>query len=496
VAPVPFLLTEKLMTQIFGMGEVALRFLPFVCGVALLPLSWRIARRTLSPRFALFALAMIVVSPALVRESNNVKQYAWDAALATLVLLLALRVVQEPKVTRVRSMICVGLIACLSSLTGIFVVGPAFAALVLYHWERGHRTRVRSFAWALITALTLTVLPYALLYRSVATSDYMRGFWQGSFVSPAPFTAASNNALIAADAVWGFLAGNLPLARGNLALTIAMHAVTVTVVAFAVTGAVTLLRKDSSAALIVAAPLVLLVGASLGGFYPMRSRLEVFLIVPFAVLVVAGAERLSGRFGRWVLPVSAMPLLTLGLGGVTVRSMWPYQWEELRPVVQALEARPITEPVYVYANAGPAWLYYTTNWTNPDTGRLSRVMEMIRVGGPAFENAFQLAPAQKLAPVASRWNARAEHYGRSTGVPWRPYIDVTSRPMRQEWISHERAVIESLARPKVWLVFAHYRGTENPLLDDLERDGLQQQNSIWAKGAVAFLYQARSEIAR
>jgi hypothetical protein len=479
------------MAQLFGMGEISLRLLPFLCGIALLPLAWAVARRVLAPRFALLALSMIVISPALVRESNNVKQYGWDAAIAALVLLLALRTLQRPSSRGAWTLIVAASIACICSMTGIFVVAPALLVLAYHHWRRGAQALARGFAWVCVAAMALTLVPYVRLYRVVAASQYMQDFWRGSFVSLAPFSAKSNNAMIAADAVWAFLASGRPLARGNAELTVAMHFVTVAVLGLAAVGAFTLLGKKPWITIVMAAPLVLVIGASISGFYPMRARLEVFLILPFAVLSGAGVEWLSARLGDWVLPLGAASLLALGLVTVTVPSKWPYQWEELRSVADSIALRPVGEPVYVYANAGPAWLYYTTHWSRPDTARLSAVMKLIKAGGPAFENASELGPAQDLGSAALKWNGRTEYYGRSSGVPWRPYVDATLRPMLREWLASERSAIDSAAKPLVWVVFAHYRGTENQLLDLLEADGLRQRQSLRRRGAVAFLYDRR-----
>jgi hypothetical protein len=87
------------------------------------------------------------------------------------------------------------------------------------------------------------------------------------------------------------------------------------------------------------------------------------------------------------------------------------------------------------------------------------------------------------------WETRAEYYGRSTGLPWRPYIDRTAQQVHPEWIRSEEAQIIADADPRIWLVFAHYRGTENALLDHVEKGGMRQVGALHERGAVAFLYE-------
>src|SRR5215471_19834956 len=47
VAPVGFMLTEKLINEAVGRSDLALRILPFLCGLAALPLFWYLAKRVL-----------------------------------------------------------------------------------------------------------------------------------------------------------------------------------------------------------------------------------------------------------------------------------------------------------------------------------------------------------------------------------------------------------------------------------------------------------------
>ena len=54
-------------------------------------------------------------------------------------------------------------------------------------------------------------------------------------------------------------------------------------------------------------------------------------------------------------------------------------------LLQARRAR--GEPIYIGAGAIPAWCYYSTDWSRPDTARIQFFDRMAAPGGPAFENA-------------------------------------------------------------------------------------------------------------
>src|SRR5262245_47290903 len=61
VAPRGFLLAERLSVTMFGPNELALRLVPFLCGLATLWLFWRLARRVLTGGAAIIALALVAI---------------------------------------------------------------------------------------------------------------------------------------------------------------------------------------------------------------------------------------------------------------------------------------------------------------------------------------------------------------------------------------------------------------------------------------------------
>src|SRR5207249_1781877 len=66
----------------------------------------------------------------------------------------------------------------------------------------------------------------------------------------------------------------------------------------------------------------------------------------------------------------------------------PTAFENVRPLVREFERQSaVGEPIYVFAASLPAWVFYTTDWTAPDTARLTRMARLGSSGGPAFENA-------------------------------------------------------------------------------------------------------------
>lgn len=86
--PLGFLLITKGLGEIFGHGEMVLRFVPFAASVALLFVFWAISRELLSPKWQLVAMAIFVGSKTLVYYAAEFKQYEIEA-LCSAILLLA-----------------------------------------------------------------------------------------------------------------------------------------------------------------------------------------------------------------------------------------------------------------------------------------------------------------------------------------------------------------------------------------------------------------------
>jgi uncharacterized membrane protein len=94
-APLAFLIVEKLVTQILGSSEYALRFFPLVCGIVSLFLFYNVTKRLLSPRGISLALALFAVSWPLIYYSSELKQYSSDVIVAISLYSVALYALQQ-----------------------------------------------------------------------------------------------------------------------------------------------------------------------------------------------------------------------------------------------------------------------------------------------------------------------------------------------------------------------------------------------------------------
>jgi len=186
VAPLGFLVAEKLVASALGPSEWALRLVPFVASLASLWLFWQVARRWLEPTPALWALALFAADWTLVYYAAEAKQYSTDV-LAALAVWRVGHGLHEAGVSGRRLLVAavVGAAAPWLSHPAIFVcagVGLAWQLAV----PRGQaRRRARLLA---VSACWLAsfALEYLLVLRSTPAVERLQSTWKHAFMPLLP----------------------------------------------------------------------------------------------------------------------------------------------------------------------------------------------------------------------------------------------------------------------------------------------------------------------
>lgn len=458
-APVLFLWGTHLATRLAGVGELALRVLPFIAGVLLPWATWKLAARLLEPGAAVLAAALTACAPILVRYSSVAKPYAVDALVTVMLVWLALDAAGEPDRARTWGRLLVaGAVALLASQPALFVLAGLSAALALDPRVR----RVSGWVWRLATSAALWSALFATLYftlyRRVATDGYMRRFWAWSFLAPGTPSLVDRLPLIARETLFPFFIGSRP------------HTIVVIVVLLALCGAgsVGLRRRWGlwATVLAVGAVVAVLVASTVRG-YPIAARLMIFaaplLMLVMAEGVVTGIgwlRRPAAASAAWVVVVAWLALMAEA--AVTRRRPAP----DLPLLVRLLRrASPAETPVYVVANALPMWAFYTTDWAAPDTARLHWLARLAGPGGPAFHNAPVRGRVRAdETPLVGRWSTRAEIIGLATGMQVRDLAGLSRSRPDSGWVEDEVARIVAAGDHDVWVLFAFGFGHET---DDL-----------------------------
>jgi hypothetical protein len=153
VAPLLFLWGELTAYKLLGGGELALRLLPFLAGLATLPLFWRLARLTLPPAARYLAVGLFAVSYYPVRHSCEIKPYALDLLVSLALLVLALTWLRRPDRLRpLALLVLLGPVGLAASYPAVFVAAAVSLVLLPAAWRQGWRARALFAAYNLLAA--------------------------------------------------------------------------------------------------------------------------------------------------------------------------------------------------------------------------------------------------------------------------------------------------------------------------------------------------------
>jgi hypothetical protein len=325
------------------------------------------------------------------------------------------------------------------------------------------------------------------VYEPAATSPYMRQFWQGSLLTAWDSGLALRAWRAVREVVWALFVGGTtepPLLWPNN-LMANVTAAALLLVAFA--GARRIRRSAGwDGLLLTVGPLLVGIAASLLGRYPVAGRVMTYAAASLVVPVAAGVVAITESMQRRALVLLSACVLVPPLPRDLALACHPNARENIRAAVREFErlARP-GEPIYVFAATLPAWTFYTTDWTAPDTARLARMARLGSSGGPAFEN----APPRHRAirddgdSLAYLYRGRREVMGLFHGAQWRSATGPVQYQADTNWTGNEARRIRAAAVPQVWVLVAHSHALERFLVPALEERGGRIVDSYEADGA-------------
>jgi len=255
----------------------------------------------------------------------------------------------------------------------------------------------------------------------------------------------------------------------------------------------TLWRRRPFSALVVVMPLVLATIASAIGAYPVMDRLWLFAapltLVAFASLVAWAVEQVPER-PRLLALAGAAAAIVLAVAPTHVRRIAnPVFYGVGKQVVADVDSMSRGEAIYIAARSFPLWIYYTTDWSQPDTERLRWAASIAGAGGPAHNNApsrRRVRPEDTTA-LARRYRGRTEIVGLPTG---RQYVTSTRTlgpavtpadlavPAQVDsgWAELEVRRMASAARQRLWVFGSHMfalDGAEPALVAALQQRGVR-----------------------
>jgi hypothetical protein len=343
VAPPGFILVEKLMYELFGANDHALRVYSLVSGIGALGAIALVAVRLGLRETAWVAPFLLALGGPFIFQSVQVKPYAGDVFLSLALVAVALRLGADPNARRGWP-IALGMLAPWFSYATAFTLAGIGLALLLTPRNRRHAPVVA--LWGLSAAAALL---YATVLVDRGTAATLHTWWsRDSFGFP--------------TGIADIIPWSLTQIRAHLWSDVGLRGVSYWLGVVGI-GAFLLWRRNRFAFAAIVGPVLAALCAALLQRYPVGGRVSQWLAALLILLVAtaaAGAARAlqsRAKLARLALlpglAVAALPLVAFR------NNHPPYRIEDVKPVLAAISrAHKPQDLIYVYPGAWHAFRYY------------------------------------------------------------------------------------------------------------------------------------------
>jgi hypothetical protein len=365
VAPVGFLMVEKLAVLLWGNHESALRLFPLVASLGALPLFYAVARACLPSPAVLVSLLLFCLSSPLIYYAAEVKPYASDVAITLWLSWLAIRAREPAPASRWRMTLLgvMGAVAIWFSFPAIFVLAGIGVSLTVLAMRRRAWTDMPPLI-AVGSLWGVTFLGMYVLCVHQVDTELLLDYWQNGFMPLPPRSLA--------EVRW-FSEMFLRVFEDPAGFGFPVLAAMIFILGCAV-----ICSARKYIALILFSPVLCVLLASGLRQYPFRGRPLLFLVPAIVLAISAGLRALLEQHGRYA------SLLTLFVVGFLVMNPLqtagnhlfhkPYLREEIKPVLSYLQAhRQEHDTFYIYYSAMPAFQYYQDRYGFRETNYIEGI---------------------------------------------------------------------------------------------------------------------------
>ncbi len=167
--PPLYYLVGWVWARVFGFSEVPLRSLSALAGIAVVPVSYVLARRILSPRGAVIVTALAACNPFLIWYSQEARPYELLVLLSALGLLAFDIARVQPTPRRVIAWTVISALALTTHYYALLVVVPQAVWLLAVH----RRSRSVLAAVAFVGACGVALLPLAISQNHTGNASWI-----------------------------------------------------------------------------------------------------------------------------------------------------------------------------------------------------------------------------------------------------------------------------------------------------------------------------------
>lgn len=373
VAPVGFLLMERLNVQLFGDNEYALRLFPLIAGVSSLFLFYYVAKRLLKKGAVIIAVILFALSSTLIYYSSEVKQYSSDAMIALLLYVMALHI-HSKKWSGLHGFLygAAGAIAVWFSNPSVFVLAGIGLTILLWcltkkEWPDIGRLSIIFSLW-LLSFITFYISIISQLNKSGIVSNMQRE-WRNSFI-PIPPSSFS-------DLQW-YIDNFFNIVSNPAGIFLSSMATFIFLI-----GCISMFIKDKQVFFILLSPLMITLLASGCHMYPFTGRFLLFLVPSLLLLVAEGVEYIrdktrptSPAIGGLIIGLLLFhPIVSAINHTITLKPYTTMPNEDIKTVLHYLnDHKRKGDVVYIYYASQFAFRYYDKRYGAPGSEYITGIM--------------------------------------------------------------------------------------------------------------------------
>ncbi|MEB3342156.1 glycosyltransferase family 39 protein [Okeania sp.] len=351
-APIGFLIIEKLAVQILGNNEYALRLFPLICGIGSLFLFYELAKKWMAKSAIIIGLTLFANLQYLVYYSAEVKQYSNDVAIALLLYLLLLPLLEQKlNQSQIIKSALVGAIAIWFSHPSIFILASiGGSALLINYWQKD-LTKIKQLLLIYSGWIFSFIIFYFVSLRNLTGNETLTNSWGKAFPS-SPF-----------DIIWMLDAfGKFfykPLGFGKWIDGLA--------IVFFLLGCIACWLHKKKILLLLLSPILMTFLASFLHQYPFRSRLVLFL-TPFVIFLIAeSGNYLLKKSKSRPIKIISLFLIILLLKQPVVKAIEliekPLNSSEIKPVLNYIQKHQQPGDIlYIYQRGIYQFQYYAEKY--------------------------------------------------------------------------------------------------------------------------------------
>ncbi|MGD1895166.1 MAG: glycosyltransferase family 39 protein [Cyclobacteriaceae bacterium] len=348
VAPIGFLLIEKIFASLLGNADWTMRIFPllaFLISIFLLhSITYKILKNNL---FALFASAFFATSILMLSYSSEVKQYMTDVAFTLTILLTTITYNENGFKNKWWIYALIGMLSIwFSNISVLLLFTAGFYSLYRTHYSI--EKKYKHLVYILGLWVFSFVIYYSLFIHDHPTKDFMTIYWQkaSAFLPQDILSVEFYKSLSAKIKIYfGLLGSNK---YGLLLVPIFFLGLF-------------FLGKEKKAFLyLLVFPVVLHLILAYIHLYPFSTRLILYLYPSLLIIITSGLCFIYSFFNSSQQKlIYVLPLFLAANILIIKRNQFPIEKEEIKKSMSYIKSKFVKgDNIYVYYGAKPAFEFY------------------------------------------------------------------------------------------------------------------------------------------